>query len=248
MFKKKQKDDFIENIKDYTAESVFTKFIKFLWFAIKDIIFAMRNGHLFKEYGVTMYCGQQGAGKTVAMTEYLERMRLKHPNALIVTNYGYIHQTHEFNDWKDFFEIRNGADGVIFAIDEIQNEFNNRAWKNFPEELMSEITQQRKQKVKIVCTAQEYLDVAVQLRRQSFFIVDCFTLAERWVFTKCYKRRDYEKGLNSTEGLSKVRKVYSKSFIQDARLRGLYDTEKKIERLERSTFMSKQERGVTQAQ
>lgn len=243
MQQKRIKED-IEQIKDYTAESFFIKFVKFFYFYFKDVIFAMRNGHLFKEYGVTMYCGQQGAGKTVAMTEYLERMRKKHPNALIVTNYGYIHQTHEFTDWKDFFDIRNGADGVIFAIDEIQNEFNNRAWKNFPEELMSEITQQRKQKVKIVCTAQEYLDVAIPLRRQSFFIVDCFTLAERWVFTKCYKRRDYEKALNSVDGLSKVRKMYSKSFIQDAKLRALYDTEKKIERLERSSFMSKQERGL----
>ncbi|MEK5234097.1 zonular occludens toxin domain-containing protein [Lysinibacillus sp. FSL K6-0232] len=243
MFKKCKKDD-ITQIKDYTAESFFIKFFKFIYLYFKDLIFLLRNGGIFKEYGVTMYCGQQGAGKTIAMTEYLERMRKRYPNVMIITNYGYIHQTREFNDWKDFFEIRNGADGVIFAIDEIQNEFNNRSWKNFPEELMSEITQQRKQKVKIVCTAQEYLDVAVQLRRQSFFIVDCFTFAERWVFTRCYKRRDYEKALNSTDGFSKVRKIYSKSFIQDAKLRSLYDTEKKIERLERSTFMSKRERGV----
>ena len=177
--KEKRSKENIEQIKDYTAESFLSKFVKFIYFYFKDVIFAIRNGGMFKEYGVTMYCGQQGAGKTVAMTEYLERMRKKHPNALIVTNYGYVHQTHDFNDWKDFFEIRNGADGVIFAIDEIQNEFNNQSWKKFPEELLSEITQQRKQKVKIVCTAQEYLDVAIQLRRQSFFIVDCFTLAER---------------------------------------------------------------------
>ena len=244
MLKKRNKTDFNEKIKDYTSESFIVKLFKFMYFITKDIIFAIRNGHLFKEYGVTMYCGEQGGGKTIAMTEYLERMRKKHPKALIVTNYGYIHQTHEFNDWRDFFEIRNGSDGVIFAIDEIQNEFNNRSWKNFPEELMSEITQQRKQKVKIVCTAQVYLDVAIQLRRQSFFIVDCFTWAERWVFTRCYRRRDYEKALNSVDGTSKVRKVYSKSFIQDAHIRSLYDTEKKIERLERSSFMSKKERGV----
>lgn len=244
MLKNNDKAESQEKIKDYTAESFMVKFFKFIWFFIKDVIYVMRNGHVFREYGVTMYCGQQGAGKTIAMTEYLERMRKKFPKAIIVTNYGYIHQTHEFNDWKDFFEIRNGADGVIFAIDEIQNEFNNRAWKNFPEELMSEITQQRKQKVKIVCTAQVYEDVAIQLRRQSFFIVNCATFAERWTFTKCYKRHDYEKALNRVDGFDKLRTLWRKSFIQDGKIRELYDTEKKIERLERSTFMSKRDRGV----
>nr|WP_176452299.1 hypothetical protein [Streptococcus thermophilus] len=81
--------------------------------------------------------------KQMAMTEYLERMRKKYPKAVICTNFGYIHQTLPMTDWKQIFTVRNGLDGVIFAIDEIQNEYNSASWKNFPEGLLAEITQQR---------------------------------------------------------------------------------------------------------
>lgn len=244
MLKKFKKDK--STIKDYAGESFFVKLTKFLYFKMVDAYYLFKNGVTFNEYGVTFLVGEQGSGKTMAMTEYLERMRKKFPNVMIITNYGYIHETQEFKDWKDFFEIRNGADGVIFAIDEIQNEFNNKSWKNFPEELLTEITQQRKQKVKIVATTQVYEEVVVQLRRQAFYVVECMTFAGRWVITNCYKRRDYEKSLNHVDGTKKVRKMYKKTFIQDDYIRNLYDTEKKIERMQRTTFMTKQERGVVQ--
>lgn len=243
MLKKSKKDESI--IKDYSSESFFVKLSKFLYFKMVDVYYLFKNGATFNEYGVTLMVGEQGSGKTMAMTEYLERMRKKFPNVVIVTNYGYIHETKEFTDWKDFFEIRNGSDGVIFAIDEIQNEFSKNSWKNFPEELLTEITQQRKQKIKIVSTTQVYEEVAITLRRQAFYVIECMTFAGRWVITNCYKRRDYEKSLNHVDGTKKVRKMYKKTFIQDDYIRSLYNTEKKIERMKRSKFMSKQERGAT---
>lgn len=243
MFKKKKTDN--QKIKDYSAEGFWLKLIKFIGFKFMDIWDVIKNGQKFNEYGLTMMVGDQGSGKSIAMVEYLERMRKKFPKALIVTNFGYFHENQEFNDWNDFFDVRNGPDGVIFALDEIQNEFNSSAWKNFPEELLTEITQQRKQKVKIVCTAQYYADVAVQLRRQTLYVVECNTFAERWTVTRCYRKKDYERAQSYAEGTQKVQKLYKKTFIQDAKLRDLYDTEKKIQRLSRTRFMSKKERGVS---
>lgn len=242
MKKRKTKND--QKIKIYSTEGFFTKVFKFMLFKFKDILHAIKHGKSFEEYGMTLMVGDQGSGKSMALTEYLERIRKDYPKALIVTNYGYMHQHREFNDWNDFFDIRNGADGVVFALDEIQNEFNSNAWKNFPEELLSEITQQRKQKVKIVATAQVWNDVAVQLRRQTLYVTECTTLGKRWTFTRTYRRRDYERAQNFAEGTSKVTKVESRSFIQNEYLRSLYDTEKKIERLSRTRFLSKKERGA----
>lgn len=229
---------------DYSNDNFVIKIMKFILYLMGDIFYTIKHGSSFNEWGITFFCGEQGSGKTMAMTEYLERMRKKYPNCLIVTNYGYKHQTHEFTDWNDFFNIRNGEHGVIFAIDEIQNEFNNQKWKNFPEELLSEITQQRKQKVKIVCTSQVYEDVVIQLRRQAFFIVECMTFANRLTVTKCYKRRDYERALKSVDGTKKVRKVYTRWFVQNEYLRSLYDTERKIERLARTAFLDRDKRLV----
>lgn len=245
MFKKNKKAD-NQKIKNYSSESFFVKLIKFIGFKFVDIWDVIKNGRKFNEYGLTLMVGDQGSGKSMAMTEYLEGIRRDYPKALIVTNYGYVHQHREFNDWNDFFDIRNGVDGVVFALDEIQNEFNSKAWKEFPEELLSEITQQRKQKVKIIATAQVYQDVAVQLRRQTLYVAECSTLAGRWTVVRCYRRKDYERAQNFAEGTQKVQKVYKKSFVQNQALRDLYDTEKKIERLARTRFMSKKDRGIAQ--
>lgn len=244
MIKKKKTDD--QKIKVYSAEGFFTKLIKFIGFKFIDLWDVIKNGRKFNLYGMTLMVGDQGSGKSMALVEELERIRKDFPKALIITNFGYINQHQEFNDWNDFFEIRNGADGVVFALDEIQNEFNSNAWKNFPEELLSEITQQRKQKVKIFATAQVYQDVAVQLRRQTLYVAECSTLAERWTVVRCFRRKDYERAQNFAEGTQKVQKVYKRSFVQNAELRELYDTEKKIERLARTRFLSKKDRGVAQ--
>ena len=234
------------NKKVYGDEGFFKKLGKFIYYKFQDVRVMLKYGRKFKEYGVTLYVGEQGSGKSIAVTEELERLRKLYPKALIITNYGYVHQTQEFTDWKDFFDIRNGEDGVIFAIDEIQNEFNSKAWKEFPEELLSEITQQRKQKVKILATAQVWEDVVVQLRRQTLFVCECSTIAERWTFVRCYKKRVYNRAMQLAEGTEnrKIPYLWKRSFIQDENIRDLYDTEKKIERLKRTEFMSRKERAV----
>lgn len=228
----------------YTERGFFVKLAMFFAFKIKDVHHAMKNGHVFDEFGLTMYCGRQGAGKTIAMTEYLERMRQKYPKALIITNYGYIGQDREMTDWKDFYEIKNGTDGIIFAIDEIQNEFSSAAWNKFPESLLSEITQQRKQRVKIVATSQIFTRVAKQLREQCNDVVDCVTLGGRWTFTKCFDAVDYNNTIDSPTGKKKLRRLFRKSFLQDDYIRNLYDSYEKIQRLERTEFLDRVERSA----
>lgn len=229
-----------QKFRKYSSKGFFRKLIMFFFIKLYDVYLSYRNGRTFKEFGVSMYCGRQGAGKTVAMTEYLERMREKYPDALIITNYGYQHQDQAFTDWNDFFEIRNGKDGVIFAIDEIQNEFSSAAWNKFPESLLQEITQQRKQRIKIVCSSQIFTRVAKQLREQCNDVVDCFTIAERWTFERCYDAVDYNNTIDSPTGKQKKRLLYRRSFVQDGYLRELYDTYEKIERIGRTEFQSRE--------
>lgn len=237
--KKKQK------FKRYTSKGFFIKFIRFWFMKLYDSYLVMKNGKEFAEFGVSMYCGRQGAGKTMAMTEYLERMREKYPNALIVSNYGYKNQDLVFKDWNDFFDIRNGTDGVIFAIDEIQNEFSSAAWNKFPESLLQEITQQRKQRIKIVCSSQLFTRVAKPLREQCNDVVDCFTIAGRWTFERCFDAVDYNNTIDSPTGKQKKRLLYRKSFIQDNYLRNLYDSYEKIERISRTEFLERDKRAVS---
>ena len=41
----------------------------------------------FKPYGFTFFVGPQGTGKTVSMVHYLDQIKVKYPNCLIVTNF-----------------------------------------------------------------------------------------------------------------------------------------------------------------
>lgn len=168
-----------------------SKFLDFIRWKVYDLLMLIINGRKFNLYGLTVFCGRQGGGKTISMVEYLDRMKERYPNCIVVTNFNYIKQDMPFVDWRQFTEVRNGLDGVIFAIDELQNEYNSTTWKDFPEEILSVVTQQRKQRIKIVATSQVFTRVVKQLREQCYEVVECKTFLGRWTKQKCYDADDY---------------------------------------------------------
>lgn len=225
-----------------------------IYYLIKDIINWYKvERYKFQEYGCQIFVGEQGSGKTIGVVWYLEEMRRKYPKVKIITNFGYKYEDDVFEDWRQLLEVRNGEDGVIFVIDEVQNEYNNRRWKDFPETILSEITQQRKQRIKVVMTSQYYIDVVVQLRRQCFEVVECKTkfnrISRRYTKLKCYKAREYEKLMQLEEQGKKIginmllSRKWVSSFIQTDELRGLFDTYQKVERMNKVEYLSRSERG-----
>lgn len=150
------------------------------------------------------------------------------------------------SDWRQLLEVRNGTKGIIFAIDEFQNEYDNSKWKDFPDNLLSVITQQRKQRIKILLSSQVYTRVVKQIREQCFEVAECKTFAGRWTKLKFYDAIDYEFiiSLDDPRKRFKVRKKYKYSFIQNNVLRRLYDTYSVVERMKKSDFIPRNERGV----
>ena len=51
--------------------------------------FLERNKHRgeFREFGFTFFVGRQGAGKTISMVRYLEVLKERYPECVIVTNF-----------------------------------------------------------------------------------------------------------------------------------------------------------------
>lgn len=177
------------------------------------------------------------------MIEYLERMRVKYPNVQIYSNFGYVNETGAFTDWRQLVNIRNGLDGVIFAIDELQNEWNSLDYKNFPEHLLSQITQQRKQRIKIVGTSQVFTRVVKQLREQTFEVVECRTLLGRWTFTRCFDAEDYtNQVIDNPEIKKRVKRKYRYSFIQTDLLRNLYDSYSIVCQMANKNYVPRSER------
>jgi hypothetical protein len=78
-----------------------------------------------------------------------------------------------FNDNDDLSRYNNGEMGVIFLIDEIQLYLNSLQSKNINLDVMTQISQQRKQRKHIVCTSQVFGRMAKPLREQFSNVVQC---------------------------------------------------------------------------
>ena len=183
-------------------------------------------------------------GKTISMVEYLDRMKQLYPDAIVVTNFNYIKQDMPFTSWRQFTEVRNGLNGVIFAIDELQNEYNSNNWKDFPEDLLSVVTMQRKQRIKIIATSQVFTRVVKQLREQCYEVVECKTFLGRWTKQKCYDADDYNYIIDNPtpERRFRTRKKWKYSFVQSNFIRNLFDSYAVVESIKNKEFIERNER------
>ena len=127
------------------AASIGPKYLDLFRWLLVDFLERDKHRGEFREYGFTFFVGRQGAGKTISMVRYLEVMKERYPDCLVVANFQYYRADRIMTDWRDLLTIRNGTKGVIFAIDEIHSEYDSSKWADIPEDLLSEISQQRKQ-------------------------------------------------------------------------------------------------------
>lgn len=198
----------------------------------------------FREYGFTFYVGRQGAGKSMSMVRYLEIMKEKYPKCIIVTNFDYYRADFIMTDWRDLLNIRNGIDGVIFAIDEIHSEYSSKSWNDIPESLLSEISQQRKQRVKIVATATFFTRIAKPLREQASTVVSCTSFLGRLTKNREYDALQYSLIVDNPVAVKrKIKPLRKVSFVQSDAIRSCYDTYEKINRMKKIQFASRSERG-----
>lgn len=197
----------------------------------------------FNLYGVWMFTGKQGSGKTMSLVYWLEKLRKRYPKVKIYTNMGYKFETEPLKSLNDLLDEdkRNGTDGTIFVIDEIQNEFSASTSKNFPESVLSLVTQQRKNHVLILTTSQVFTRVSKPLREQCYRAIECRTIFNRYTMNKHYDGIDYADAFDkSIDYKSEHRKrIQYESFVQTDKLRNLFDSYQLIDRLSRIGFAPK---------
>ena len=170
----------------------------------------------FRYQGCIVFTGRQGYGKTIAMAEQALRWRKEYPKAKCITNFALRDESAKLNDWRLLVGYKNGIQGVIACIDEMQNWFSSNQSKNFPPEMLEVITQNRKNRRVIMGTAQSF-------NRLAFF--GCLTFVHR-----VYPELDSNGDVDSW----KHRGWYY--FVHNAELRESYDTWKVIESLKESGF------------
>ena len=91
----------------------------------------------------------------------------------IINDYVLLNRVFPFNNADDLIRYKNGEEGIVYLIDEIQLYFNSLESKNINMDVMTEISQQRKQRKNIICTSQVFGRMAKPLREQFNTVVKC---------------------------------------------------------------------------
>lgn len=199
----------------------------------------------FKDYGLTLFTGRQGAGKTMTLVFEAERYRAKFPNLYICSNFGYIHENEPLLELSDIAKAALRAkdqkkDGVLILWDEIQNDFDSFSKVN--RDTLAVVTQQRKQKIKILGTSQVFTRVSKALREQTFEVCICNTIMGRYTKGRFYDADEWSHNIDKPEQKKQLHRLRTVSFVQTDELRDLYDSYAVIQTL---TERAKQEKSNT---
>lgn len=190
-----------------------------------------KDPDFFNYQGCIIFEGRQGAGKTISMIEFARRMQEEYPKALCTTNLCYKNEDTELGDWRMLINYKNGINGVIVCIDELQNWFSSNDSKNFPPEMLEIITQNRKNRRIILGTSQNFYLLAKAIRSQATEVRRCSTLLGALTFV-----RRFEPILDSEGNVQEFKKRGWYFFVHDKELRESYDTYKVIKRLSKVGF------------
>lgn len=222
--------------------------IKFLYWKFVDLFRELKRIKNKEEkkmhlYGIYGFFGLPGKGKTMALSWQLDSYRKKYGDKIyIMTNYSYIDQDFEFKTWKDLLIEYDKP--LICAWDEVQNEFTSRNFKDFPVELLTLLTQNRKGNGKqILYTAQRWERVDKIFRELTHYAVQCNTLFGRLTTLKYFYWEDYVQ-LQSTaqvEFKMKIRATRKKKFVQTDDLRNSYDSYKMLETAKSKEYLDRNE-------
>lgn len=228
----KKKKPIKKVVSDFKLPSVFKRL--FIYFPRRFVLDLLnRNPNEFNKYGFHLFVGEQGSGKTVATVEFLQRIKGEFPLCKIATNFAYKAQDSAIEHWKDLVFNNNDIYGQVDVVDEVQNWFSSNQSKDFPPEMIQEITQQRKQRKILIGTTQRFERMAKPLREQVNYIYYPMTIAGCLTIVKICKPK-----IDSDGQIMEQRVVKRYFFVHTDEIRNSFDTYHKIKKQAESGFNS----------
>lgn len=179
--------------------------------------------------GSRVYKGYQGSGKTLSMAKYALDVSKAYPNCEVFSNF-IIKGIDNFNlilsddDLKDALALRNGTDGVLVLLDEAHLYFGKKSGISL--DVLTAISQQRKDRRRIVFSSQIWEELDISLRKQVKEIVSCRCL---FGFIQINTLSDGESlSYDKLAGEYVAKKIRTEIFKHNLDLYNCYDTYQKI--------------------
>lgn len=213
-------------------------------YSIVDLIdyIRYRKWRDFNLYGIDLFIGMFGHGKTLSMThrarliykKYGDRVRFISNYKLVgipyipLVNFNQIVEIGEESDQK--------YDGTIVLIDEVENVLSHRNYANFPLAMLHTLTQQRKKHVYIMASAQRFFMVDKIFRSITTNVFNC---NKYWRFQHCeqYDAWDLENAMN----YSLIKRLSNSWWFIKNQDFNAYDTSEMIMKGSAEDFISNEE-------
>lgn len=217
--------------KKFTKKPVYKKrslLLKFFYDLPKALArdFYAKNPDTMKIHGLYIFCGTQGSGKTIAAVQFLREMIQRYPLIHVRSNIDIAFQDGGISHWYDIINVHNGEIGQIDFLDEIQNWFSSNDSRNFPPQMLQEVTQERKKHKVIAGTSQVFTRMSKPLREQTTFLCYPTTFFGCLTVVRVYKPEVDDSGT-----LVKRNFIRMYCFVHDDELRSAYDTYHRVESL-----------------
>jgi hypothetical protein len=172
-----------------------------------------------------MFVAKPGNGKTISMTEHIDRVKKEHPDIKVYSNFNIKGQDGKITCWRD---IVDAPDNSIIAIDEIHMIFGSINYADFPIEMLGEITQNRHSRKQFITSTQDYDLVNVNFKRVCNYIVLCKNF---WGLDRLFLNYYFDRGIYESKGFKcdKRKAEFMRMFVASDTTYDRYDTLEKIQ-------------------
>ena len=204
---------------------------------------------LYNGWGLHLYIGDFGEGKTSNAIIQAYKECSKYPQLNLLTNVNVCNFPEHTNiiKLKTFDDILNAPENTLVVVDELGTITNSRDFVGGRDSLSKPVFQQicqcRHRHIKILGTAQYYMQVDKQLRDICATVTECSVRFKhpfsRLMICRTYDKREYEAGQSNRLYIPKC--DYTTVHIQTDKYRALYDTKEIVETLLHSEYLSDEE-------
>lgn len=196
-----------------------------------------RKDRLFYGWGIHLFTGRFGSGKTSLMTIQAYKLCVKYPQLNVLTNL----KLSNFPEHTRIIPLNTAQDilnapvNTIVLIDEIGTIFNSRDFssgkRSVPKPVFQHLCQCRKRHMMIYATVQRFNLLDKQIRDICATVTECYSSFKhpfsRKLTAVCYDIDEYEALVQNPMYIPRVYDSYIK--IQTDQYRHLYDTSELIE-------------------
>ena len=137
---------------------------------------ALRESEGFPYGGQWIFSGVQRSGKTLLLMHMVKEIYASYPKVMVISNisvFGIPCIPYTGPEMFDDPRYKNGKDGVIYILDEIQTLYSSMESKNMPLSLIQVWSQSSKNRRLILGTTQRYSRAAKAIREQTSYHYEC---------------------------------------------------------------------------